>query len=239
MKVFVYYGNKENRQSRSFKFVEQLINELNGHHAIDSVVIRSATNVELNFMFTWDDVLFYAEKTDKKKIAQEMLQADVIIIISPVFMHHVSAHTKVFLDNFASWGHTMPLIGKVGIPISLSNNNGNTYVDEYLTKIMNCFGLTTVKSLSLQLEHLNEQSIESYIRFVLTNVIGKIDYVLSKNKDKDKLETIYRANKSVMELYDESNLEKRQFNKLGYDNCETYESALLYRRKHRLIGTEL
>jgi len=125
MKIFIYYGNETHIDSRATIFLQKLEQTLTFADKSNTIVVRSPSNTKLNFMASWSDVLQYDDISDKKNIAIEMLQADLIIFVSPVFIHHVSAYMKLFLDNFASWGHTMPLIGKVGLPISSSNNNGD------------------------------------------------------------------------------------------------------------------
>jgi len=239
MKVFIYYGNEENLYSRSTAFVKLLREALDLHHGVSDVIMRTATNTNLAFMSTWSDVLSYDEKTNKKDIAKEMLQADVIIFISPVFLHHISGYMKVFLDNFASWAHTMPLIGKVGIPISLSNNNGNEYVGEYLKKIMNYFGMETMNPIGLELEHVNEHAIRSYVRYILRSGIDNIHNVLDLAEDKKKINEIYQVNKKNIIEYNDDHPEKYQYAALGYNKCETYQEAIVYRRTHELKGDEL
>ena len=195
--------------------------------------------VDVDLFFKYQRYTTLADDTvgDREIIKKEMLESDLIIIISPVFLHNVSAYTKLFLDNFASWAHTMPLIGKVGIPISLSSNNGNQFVDDYLRKIMNYWGITTMKPMSLELTGLNNNAMNSYIRFLVENSIEARDNILSL--DHSMMTEIYHSNWETMMNYNNDHPEKILFDKMGYSNFNSFEKVLENKVKnHELTNKE-
>ncbi|MCG4715535.1 NAD(P)H-dependent oxidoreductase, partial [Faecalibacillus intestinalis] len=49
---------------------------------------------------------------DFRKIKYAMLDADIVIFVSPVFAHNVTGGVKNIIDRLASWTHYMPLAGK-------------------------------------------------------------------------------------------------------------------------------
>ena len=224
MKVFIYYGNIVSTGSKATLFLEELIKQFKSHSTFKQVIVRTPENMDLRFMTSWNDVLADDTVGDREIIKKEMLESDLIIIISPVFLHNVSAYTKLFLDNFASWAHTMPLIGKVGIPISLSSNNGNQFVDDYLRKIMNYWGITTMKPMSLELTGLNNNAMNSYIRFLVENSIEARDNILSL--DHSMMTEIYHSNWETMMNYNNDHPEKILFDKMGYSNFNSFEKVL-------------
>ena len=225
MKVFIYYGNIVSTGSKATLFLEELIKQFKSHSTFKQVIVRTPENMDLRFMTSWNDVLADDTVGDREIIKKEMLESDLIIIISPVFLHNVSAYTKLFLDNFASWAHTMPLIGKVGIPISLSSNNGNQFVDDYLRKIMNYWGITTMKPMSLELTGLNNNAMNSYIRFLVENSIEARDNILSL--DHSMMTEIYHSNWETMMNYNNDHPEKILFDKMGYSNFNSFEKVPL------------
>ena len=224
MKVFIYYGNIVSTGSKATLFLEELIKQFKSHSTFKQVIVRTPENMDLRFMTSWNDVLADDTVGDREIIKKEMLESDLIIIISPVFLHNVSAYTKLFLDNFASWAHTMPLIGKVGIPISLSSNNGNQFVDDYLRKIMNYWGITTMKPMSLELTGLNNNAMNSYIRFLVENSIEARDNILSL--DHSMMTEIYHSNWETMMNYNNDQPGKILFDKMGYSNFNSFEKVV-------------
>lgn len=159
---------------------------------------------------------------ERQKISKEMMESDIILLISPVFIHNVSSYMKVFLDNFALWTHVMPLVGKVGVPISISSTNGNEFVNDYLTKIMNYWGILTHKSISITLANKKNEVIESYVRYVL----HVVDALTCKNfsADTSTLNLFFENNVNNFKLGHE-NYEKSIFNELPYGKCETFDQA--------------
>lgn len=107
MNVFIFYGNKLDENSKSSKLVHNLESHLNSNKKINKVFLRSMDNTQFDFMSNWKEVISYEMNSEKKVVKDEIMKSDIIIIISPVYLHNVSAYTKLFLDNFASWSHTI------------------------------------------------------------------------------------------------------------------------------------
>lgn len=227
MNVFIYYGNIKDPNSKSFDFILKLVEYFKKDSYYNDIVLRTADNVDFKFMNTWKDLINNDSSSDRCIIEKELLNADLIIIASPVFLHNVTAYTKLFLDNYAHWAHTMPLIGKLGIPISLSSSNGNTYVNNYIEKIMNYWGIITLDPVSIELSNLNSEAIMSYIRFLYSNSKISLEDILSI--DYKQMDEIYKLNYNNMMQYKDDHFEKIIFNNLGYINLDTFEKALRYK----------
>jgi multimeric flavodoxin WrbA len=87
---------------------------------------------------------------DQMRSAKDkMKNADIIIISSPVYLHHISGSTKTFLDRISYWAHTFHLIGKRAIICSSTATTGNEYVISYLKKAMSAFGCLIVGELAI------------------------------------------------------------------------------------------
>ena len=69
---------------------------------------------------------------DLHEIQGKMLQADVIIFGSPVFMNNVSGQMKVFFDRSFLWMHTVKLIGKPSIVATTTAYSGQKRTTRYL-----------------------------------------------------------------------------------------------------------
>lgn len=231
MNVFIFYGNKLDENSKSSKLVHNLESHLNSNKKINKVFLRSMDNTQFDFMSNWKEVISYEMNSEKKVVKDEIMKSDIIIIISPVYLHNVSAYTKLFLDNFASWSHTMPLIGKIGMAISLSSDNGNKYVDEYLTKIMNYWGILTLPSVSICLSNMQELAISSYLRFIeeeIVNAEENMDNLVNVHQEK-----MYKMNQSILHEYPEIHPERIEFEKNGGFEFQTFREALINRKNHR------
>ena len=224
MKVFIFYGNRVEEGSASSLFLEMLVEQLKNNQEIEDIVLRSSNNTKLGFMNTWKDVLSLDEDAERRQIKEEILAADVFIFLSPVYLHNVSGFAKVFLDNFASWSHTMPLIGKVGVPISLSSSNGNVFVNDYLYKILSYWGLSTVKPMSVELSSVQREALPSYVRFIVRNILeaGSSPEALTNKMQEDA----YKVNREAILSYPENHPERIEFEQYGNVASESFREAL-------------
>lgn len=104
---------------------------------------------------------------DKLELA--LKNSDLIIIGSPVYLHNISSYTQMFLERFSYWCHTMPLSGKVGVVVSTSDSSGNSFVEAYLTKILNYFGVTVLGKISYMSSISNQTDLENQINTIAHN----------------------------------------------------------------------
>ncbi len=224
MKIFMFYGNRVEEGSTASLFLDMLMEQLKNSPGIEDIVLRSSNNTRLGFMNTWNDVLCVDKDEERRQIKEEILAADVFIFLSPVYLHNVSGFAKVFLDNFASWSHTMPLIGKVGVPISLSSSNGNVFVNDYLYKILSYWGLSMVKPISVELSNVQREALPSYVRFIVHNILeaGGSPELLTNRMQEDA----YKVNREAMLSYPEDHLERMEFERYGNIECESFREAL-------------
>jgi multimeric flavodoxin WrbA/putative sterol carrier protein len=77
---------------------------------------------------------------DHAGIVQRLLDADGIILASPVYFFHVTAQMKTFLDRSLAFGHKPQPTWKPGLAVSVSAGSGETAVSEYLAFILRVYG---------------------------------------------------------------------------------------------------
>ena len=79
-------------------------------------------------------------KDDLQEIQRKMLSADCLIIGSPVYVHHISAQTKILFDRIYVWLHIVKLIGKPAITALTTAKTGLHRAEKYLDDMMTCMG---------------------------------------------------------------------------------------------------
>ncbi|MES0448004.1 MAG: NAD(P)H-dependent oxidoreductase, partial [Desulfobacterales bacterium] len=82
-------------------------------------------------------------KDDRDLIVQEMMDADGIILASPVYSHMVSATMKNFFDRFGFYAHRPQFFDKFALPVATCSGYGAEYALEYMEKMLSVFGLST------------------------------------------------------------------------------------------------
>ncbi|MTI49763.1 flavodoxin family protein [Sporosalibacterium faouarense] len=238
MKVFTYVGSKRGFESKTLKSVNQLLRNLseNNNDIPLDTVLYSADNIDMRKCTGCCNCFFNGfcpldEKDDMKKIKNDMLSSDLIIIASPVYLHHVSGNTKTLIDRLSHWAHIFKLIGKLGVTVSVSSTNGNEHVDFYLQKVLSMFGIIVIDSLSLPLDLLNQQEIDKKIK----DSSDKISQSISNRtliRPTQKQEFLFR---SLKDMYSSPTLDNAESNYWASKDYFESESFAELFQKHFLI----
>lgn len=79
-------------------------------------------------------------RDDHKSVVRTVLEADAVILASPVYFLNVTAQMKTFLDRSLGYGHRPQQGWKPGLALSVSAGYGETWVADYLGQVMRTFG---------------------------------------------------------------------------------------------------
>jgi multimeric flavodoxin WrbA/putative sterol carrier protein len=79
-------------------------------------------------------------RDDHRSVVRSVLEADAVILASPVYFFNVTAQMKTFLDRSLGYGHRPQSGWKPGLALSVSAGYGETWVADYLGQVMRAFG---------------------------------------------------------------------------------------------------
>jgi len=89
------------------------------------------------------------QKDDVHELHSKMLRADAIVLGSPVYVLHVTAQMKTFLDRCVSLAHRPCLQGKYGAAVTVYAGVGSAKaVANYLNNVLAGWGATPVGAVS-------------------------------------------------------------------------------------------
>lgn len=161
-------------------------------------------------------------------LEESLLEADLIIFGSPVYAHNITGDMKIFFDRISHFLHILRLAGKYGVTISTSSSNGNMYVNNYLSKIMEYLGINVIGQISyMYLRKFEEKNFYKCINNIADILSNKI---LSKpSKLQEEIFTVYK--KAYFKTYQESiiskngtkNEEANYWNSNGYFNFNSFQ----------------
>ena len=177
MKIVAYNSSVRGLNSNGYKFIEKfrdMFKEKNKD--CDFVIIQEN---EINIMDSdgnakefFDLSTATDDNDDIRYIEKEFLSADIVILISPVYVHNVNSNMKRLIDRLGHWTHIFKLIGKRGIIISVSDNNGNEFVNNYLNEVMQYWGVYVIAKVSLTSKIMSEMDImNSYYDYLNRQII--------------------------------------------------------------------
>ena len=84
-------------------------------------------------------------------LKRRLLEADVVLFGTPVYLAEMSGATKCVLDRIAFWSHRLELAGKVGMALVTTSNNHGPQVERHLRELLQFMGLSMPEGLCLQL----------------------------------------------------------------------------------------
>lgn len=79
-------------------------------------------------------------RDDYKSVVRQVLEADAVILASPVYFSNVTAQMKTFIDRSLGYGHRPRGTWKPGLTLSVSAGHGETWVADYLGQVLRAFG---------------------------------------------------------------------------------------------------
>jgi multimeric flavodoxin WrbA len=144
-------------------------------------------------------------KDDYTGIKERLLEADGIILVSPNYMHNVSAQMKAFLDRSFSLCHCQTLKGKYGAVVVTSGGLKFETPENYLLEVlvlMGCWSVGTLCAAELQLADKEERARITREAYNLGNrmvkAVGSREVFPDQEQD---LKQIFEEAKMLVEVF--------------------------------------
>jgi len=154
VKAFAFVGSMRGTKSNGYRKVKEFLDMPYWKEYEKEIITADMVEISrcrgCSACFT-KGICMQDQKDDMQKIKQKLLEADVIILASPVYLHQVSGAMKDFVDRISYWTHIFRLIGKRAIVFSVSGTNGNEYVDSYLKKVLTTMGCYVAGCMDIQI----------------------------------------------------------------------------------------
>lgn len=87
-------------------------------------------------------------RDDYNSVVRTVLEADAVILASPVYIFNITAQMKTFLDRSLGYGHRPRDTWKPGLALSVSAGHGETWAADYLGRVLRLFGAFPVGSFT-------------------------------------------------------------------------------------------
>ncbi|ANC11238.1 MULTISPECIES: flavodoxin family protein [Bacillus cereus group] len=226
-KVFAYIGSRNPKSSLTL-YVKNLLDKLNKINDIeydlftaDKTNINHSTGCKNCFNKGICDL-------DKKPgdhmevLKKKMLEADFIILASPVYSHNVSGDMKALIDRLSSWCHVMRLAGKSGIVLASADSNGEIPVLNYLEKICCYLGINIVEKIGIvKMNPSSEERFEEYISLIS-------QYLSDKQivKSNEALEVVFKTMQYIFANYPEDHVEHLFWKNNNLLECNNFQEVL-------------
>ncbi|QGP91147.1 Iron-sulfur flavoprotein [Neomoorella glycerini] len=149
MKIFALCGSPRKNNSRTAQLLKQVLAGAQLEGAETEYVDLSESKI--NYCFGCGKCHKLGECIQKdsfNSLFGEILQAEGIILGSPVYAGHITAQLKTWFDRLANAIHCQRLAGKYGMVISTANGSGHEDAANYMEKVLRRIGVQVVDRMA-------------------------------------------------------------------------------------------
>ena len=83
---------------------------------------------------------------DMPTLKRALLESDIILFGSPVYLSDLSGLAKCVIDRLSYWAHRFELVGKVGFAFAVTSNSFGSETAEHMKRFLTYLGVTTIRS---------------------------------------------------------------------------------------------
>ncbi|ARV95869.1 NAD(P)H-dependent oxidoreductase [Bacillus cereus] len=236
MKKVVAYVASRNNNSRTVTITENLLTELKRSldHRINITLITPLThNVfpPTGCKSCFNHGICPSESLmndDTNLIKKELLEADLLFLVSPVYSHNVSGDMKNLIDRISYWAHIFKLASKPIILLASAESNGAKYVINYMNKVFSAMGATIIG----QETFLN--TVENSYKEKVDSIINLSKKILSQNaflSPTEQQENLFQYLKETISTYNNEHFEYNYWLQNGLFKKNSLEEYFIEKQK--------
>ncbi|MDN5336570.1 MAG: hypothetical protein PWR02_1596 [Synergistales bacterium] len=166
MKLLCISGSPRGKSSNTLRLVEEAIAGATETEPDISVEQIHLGDLQIKFCTGCGachrKLLACPVKDDIGEVLEKMLNADTIILASPVYINQVTAQLKVLLDRSSPFVHCQMLRGKYGAAFATSGGGPHEMVPEYLKEYLVSCGAQYVCGVSASMSSIQEASKKAW-----------------------------------------------------------------------------
>lgn len=233
-KIFAYVGSRQHLKSQTYFFTRKVVDAVQAKMEIEyEIVTPLSFQVEhcSGCQYCFKHAKCVKENKDDMKIIQDkILESDLIIFASPVYVHNVSGDMKILIDRLGYWGHLLKLAGKGSVVLTTNMSNGHDTALNYLEKILTSFGSTVIAKYNAATNFPNQLYDSTWLEAVCEIIsISIIDCLNNGVKATPNLEGLFSTLKEMMLLYKKHGVnegEWKYWEEHDYLDCDSFSSLL-------------
>ncbi|MCC4358749.1 flavodoxin family protein [Limosilactobacillus reuteri] len=197
MKKITVLNGSINRQGNTQFFIEEVLKSLPKEEYKIEFLFSEDYKVGLEYSALYD--VSYNQKVlndNVYELEHTILNSNLLVIASPVYMHNVSSSLKLVLEKLSTWAHILRLDGIPTVVLSTCSSNGDSTVTSYLCKIMSSMGGNIIANCNANSYQLDSENWLKEISLKITKKIN--DYINLPRKSNDYIEQVFQEMKKIM-----------------------------------------
>ena len=237
MKIFTYTGSRR-PQSNTNKLINRIIQYIEKNEEIEvNRYTAHSTDIKacIGCCKCFSEGKCSLDSVDRFDIIKEqMLEADMIILGTPVYSAMVSGDMKIFIDRLSNFLHIMPLCAKPVILVITASGNSLIETNTFFKKIVESWGGFVPFSILCSVDVPNMLVSEEFNNIVFPKYCREIFKLLHKPDIKSSTyqETYFSSLKSAM-VVPSDNAEYRYWKDNDMLGKKTYQELIDSKQKNR------
>ncbi|WP_234124278.1 flavodoxin family protein [Clostridium hydrogenum] len=233
-KILAVIGSRKGENSDTYKFTKLVLDKLVDKDKDIQYEIMTPDKYKIKSCLGCNNCFSKGycvqdTKDDMSIIKKKMIEADLIILGSPVYAHNVSGDMKIFIDRISYWLHIFKLANKKSITITTSASNGNIYVNNYLKEMLTSMGTSNVLDIEVTIgapnlledDEFMEEEVLNYVN-VIASELNNFVWISTKSQER-----LFQTLKKGILLYDKDHSEYLYWKDKGLKDCQSYQEYLL------------
>ena len=196
-KIFVLNGSRR-KKGNTAKFISTITNKLEGFN----IEVAHPQDFYIKPCVGCHKCFYQVQCVQKDELSlleERILNSDLFILASPVYLHYMTGELKMILDKLSWWAHTLRLQGKPVVLLSTCSSNGHETVIKPLGEIMNFMGgnVIATANASMMFNHLGN---EKWLKEVSEEVVRRINKIIIEPPQSNHfIETVFNNTKRMMQ----------------------------------------
>ncbi|MFZ3253080.1 MAG: flavodoxin family protein [Syntrophales bacterium] len=145
MKVLGIIGSPRGRSGNTGQLLDIILGKVEEMGVETELLVLK--DLKINYCVGCDEcrkVGSCKQEDDFQEVKEKILNADGIVLGSPVYAFQVTAQMKTLIDRLCSIGHYLPFQGKYAVSVAVAGGAGEEDVVKYLNTFLRRFGAFVV-----------------------------------------------------------------------------------------------
>ncbi len=224
IKMFVCMGNTSQYRETFEKVLEEFVDRFKQEGIIGEYCV-----------FSWQEIENAFEDDNDNPVSRELSKSRLVLFITEEQGYEVEESVRRFIQKVSLWCYTMPMLGKLGILVSVCNEKELLITTNYMTKLLLSWGSGIVGRLLCP----NEISACAELEGKTSIIADKIKKIFNGDSFKvaESQKENFEINKKIISELDDTEYLKQYWQKNEYLEAEDFQ--YLFDSKFHALNKEL
>ncbi|SFC21361.1 hypothetical protein [Butyrivibrio sp. YAB3001] len=208
-KMFVCMGETSKYQSVFAEVLDEFVNEFTNEQIIGGHKVFSQKDIEA------------ACDGKNDELDDTLKESSIILFITEEKGSDIDENLNAFFQKVSIWCYTMPMVGKLGILVTVCNEKKLLITSNYLGKLLSSWGSGVIGKIVLRDGIDTNKDLEEQIRQIADRIKEKCDKGVFKVSEAQKAN--FEINQKIIGKLEDTNEIKQYWQKNRYLEAKDFQ----------------